>query len=253
MTDPNRGEPAPARPAPDFDAAGLARDLLRAIRAGALATLEAETGHPFVTLVNVATDHDGSPILLLSRLAAHTLHLERDPRASILLAETGKGDPLAHPRLTAIGRAERDPDPRLRDRFLSRHPKSALYAGFADFAFWRLTVERAHLNGGFARAATLRAGDLLTDVAGAEELLATEQEELQRLAGERPDAPALLATALAGASQGPWIASGLDPDGLDLMAGERTARVRFSERVSSPTALRAALDELIRQARAAGT
>jgi putative heme iron utilization protein len=59
-----------------------------------------------------------------------------DPRASILLAESGKGDPLAHPRLTVIGRLERCPDPRVRERFLARHPKARLYADFVDFSFF---------------------------------------------------------------------------------------------------------------------
>src|SRR6186997_3196217 len=102
------------RPQPEFDAVGVAKGLLRTIRAGALATIDRETGFPFASLATVATDWDGSPLLLLSRLASHTANLESDPRASILLSETGKGDPLAHPRLTVIGRGERIVEPRAR-------------------------------------------------------------------------------------------------------------------------------------------
>ena len=76
---------------------------MRATRAGALATIDRNTGHPFASLVNVATDVDGSPLILVSRLSTHTANLEVDGRASLLLASTGKGDPLAHPRLTLIG------------------------------------------------------------------------------------------------------------------------------------------------------
>src|ERR1700688_4008363 len=145
-------------PAPDFDPKAVAKGLLRATRAGALATIDRNTGHPFASLVNVATDSDGSPLILVSRLATHTANLEADPRASLLLASAGKGDPLAHPRLTLIGtfapmaRDDRQQDaqlPRWRRRFLARHPKSELYAGFGDFSFWRLDVVSAHLNGGF--------------------------------------------------------------------------------------------------------
>src|SRR5215471_21779625 len=96
--------PETAAPPADFDPKALAKGLLRAIRAGTLATLDRNTGHPFASLVNVATDVDGSPVILVSRLATHTANLEVDGRASILLAETGKGDPLAHPRLTVLGR-----------------------------------------------------------------------------------------------------------------------------------------------------
>ena len=68
-------------PAPDFDAAGLAKHLLRTLRTGALATLDRAAGFPFASLVTVATDLDGSPLLLMSQLSAHTLNLERDARA----------------------------------------------------------------------------------------------------------------------------------------------------------------------------
>ena len=238
------------RPVPEFDAVGLGKELLRACRSGALATLDAETGTPFASLVTVATDHDGSPLLLLSRLAAHTQHLEREARASLLLSQTGKGDPLAHPRLTVIGRAARTAEPRVAARFLARHPKAQLYAGFADFSFWRLEVERAHLNGGFARAAALRGDELVTDLTGAQDLLDGEDEALRRLKTEHPDWTALLATGLAGAPPGPWTATGVDPEGLDLAAGERTVRVPFPVRVLTPASLRQVLHEMTGRVRA---
>src|ERR1700694_944300 len=90
-------------PAPDFDPKSVAKSLLRATRAGALGTLDRNTGHPFASLVNVATDFDGAPLILISRLSTHTANLEQDGRASLLLASTGKGDPLAHPRLMLLG------------------------------------------------------------------------------------------------------------------------------------------------------
>ena len=59
----------------------LAKTLLRATRAGTLGTLDRNTGHPFASLVNVATDVDGSPVILTSRLSTHTANLEaRRPR-----------------------------------------------------------------------------------------------------------------------------------------------------------------------------
>src|SRR5712692_11394681 len=95
--------PEGARPPEDFHPITVAKDLLRVTRAGALATIDRNTGHPFSSLVNVATDADGSPLILVSRLSTHTANIEVDPRASVLLASTGKGDPLAYPRLTALG------------------------------------------------------------------------------------------------------------------------------------------------------
>src|SRR4051794_27412116 len=113
--------PEGARPPADFEPGTLAKALLRSIRAGTLATLDRNTGHPFASLVNLATDFDGAPLILTSRLSTHTANLEADGRASVLLAETGKGDPLAHPRLTVLGtfaRVERESadDARVRRR-----------------------------------------------------------------------------------------------------------------------------------------
>src|SRR5579862_8058646 len=67
-------------PAPDFDPKAVAKGLLRATRAGALGTIDRNTGHPFASLVNVATDIDGSPLILVSRLSTHTANLEADVR-----------------------------------------------------------------------------------------------------------------------------------------------------------------------------
>lgn len=250
---PNR-LPEGARPPADFDPKPLAKTLLRATRAGTLATIDRNTGHPFASLVNIATDVDGSPLILTSRLSTHTANLEADGRASVLLAETGKGDPLAHPRLTVLGgfaAVARDSadETRVRRRFLARHPKSELYAGFGDFAFWRMTVASAHLNGGFARAADLTAADVLTDLSGADELIAAEEGAVEHMNADHPEATRLYATKLRGEDDGAWRISGLDPDGADLTAGDRTARLAFPQRVTSAGALRQILVELADRAR----
>jgi putative heme iron utilization protein len=238
----------PRQPDPGFDAAGLAKHLLRTIRSGALATLGPD-GVPFATLVTVATDPDGSPLLLTSRLSGHTANMEREPRVSILFAQTGKGDPLAHPRLTVTGRAGRTGEPRVRARFLARHPKAELYADFADFSFWRVEIAGGHLNGGFARAASLSAADLRTDLSGAEALVEAEAGALAHMNEDHREALELYATGLAGADPGAWRTTGLDPEGIDLMLGDQTARVAFPGRVNHPKELRLILKDLADRAR----
>ena len=86
-------------PKPEFDAKSIAKNLLRTVRAGALATIDRNTGHPWLTVLG--------GFAKIARDAADEAHLRR--------------------------------------RFLARHPKAELYAGFADFALWRMTVESAHL------------------------------------------------------------------------------------------------------------
>jgi heme iron utilization protein len=242
-------------PAPDFEPKTVAKALLRATRAGALATIDRNTGHPFASLVNVATDADGSPLILVSRLSTHTANLEVDGRASLLLTMSGKGDPLAHPRLTLIGtfaQIARDDaqELRMRRRFLSRHPKSELYASFADFSFWRLAVVSAHLNGGFARAADLNAADVLTNVSDAENLIGAEASAVEHMNADHAEAVKLYATRLLGADDGTWRLTGLDPDGLDLARGDLTLRLPFPERVTTAEQLRRIVVALAASARA---
>jgi putative heme iron utilization protein len=225
-----------------FDGVALAKKLLRATPAGALATLAKDTFYPFASLTSAATDSDGAPLLLLSELAHHTRNLRADPRGSLLLAEGGKGDPLAHPRLTVVGRLAPVASARARARFLRRHPKAALYADFADFAFWRLEPEAAHLNGGFARAADYLGADMLTDLAGADALLAAEETLLGEIDALPRETRGALAQAAGEDPSLNWRAIGLDPEGLDLAAPQQAARLAFSGRALAPADWRAFLD-----------
>lgn len=226
-----------------FDPIAESRQILRTIRNATLATLTND-GAPFASLTAVATAYDGAPILLLSRLAHHTRFLERDGRCSLLLARGGRGDPLAHPRLTLVGIATRSQDDTDRTRFLRRNPKATLYADFPDFSFWRLTISAVHLNGGFARAADFAPEALLIDTQDIEPLIAAEREIIEHLNAEHRDALSLYAAHFCAAQPGPWRASGVDPEGLDLVCGDLTARVVFSEPVKTPEQVRGALIEL---------
>jgi putative heme iron utilization protein len=216
---------------PDFEPKSLAKELLRSATTGALGTLDA-TGAPFATLTTVATDSDGRPILLLSRLATHTRHLEADGRASLLLARIGRGDPLAHPRLTLSGTAHRvergtDEGARLRRRFLAHHPKAELYADFGDFAFWRLDPRVVHLNGGFARAAELTAAELLTDVSDAQSLVEAEESAVAHMNDDHAEAVSLYGSVLLAGGKGKWRLAGIDPEGVDLESGGEFRRLAF--------------------------
>ena len=247
--------PEGAAPPADFAPLEVAKSLLRVTRAATLATLDRNSGHPFASLVNVATDSDGAPLILTSKLATHTANLECDGRTSLLLAEFGKGEALAHARLTVLGSmapVARDSadDARIRRRFLARHPKSELYAGFGDFAFWRMAVVSAHLNGGFARAADLTAADVLTDVSDASALIEAEPDAVAHMNSDHAEALRLYATKLLGAPTGAWTCVGLDPDGLDLQRGQTALRLNFPQRVTGPGPLRAVLKQLAEQARA---
>ena len=134
----------------------LAKEILAHSRSGALGTLtEART--PFVSLVGVARGTAGSFYFLVSRLSLHTQHMLVRPNISLMLSQGGKGDPLAHPRLSlwgtveAIGRESKKFSP-ARAAYLLDHPKAQLYVDFPDFLFFKMVVDGASLNGGFGKA-----------------------------------------------------------------------------------------------------
>ncbi len=235
-----------------YDARDAARRLLRTVRSGALATLTPE-GAPYASLVSVASLADGSPVLPLSTLAIHTQHLLADPRCSLLLDSAGQGDPLTHPRLTLTARAvtaSAEDRGAWRARFLRRHPKAEIYVDFGDFAFWRLEIAGARMIGGFGRIDGLGAGDLLTDLSGAEGLTASESRAIDHMNADHRDALGLYATRLCGAPEGAWRMVGLDPDGIDLACADRTLRLAFPERITDSAALRRQLERWVEDAKA---
>jgi len=241
----------PRQPA-DFKPIPLAKSLLRAGRSAALATL-GEDGLPLATLISIATLADGTPVTLTSQLSAHPRNLARDPRCSVLIAQTGKGDPLAHPRLSLTGHAETldgAAAQAARARFLARHPKSQLYIDFPDFAFVAIRLAAVHLNGGFARAFEGPGSSVLTDLSGAADLVEIESDAVAHMNADHAETLALYAQKLLGQPEGAWRCCGIDPEGLDLIAGERTARLPFPERVSDGAGLRKILKQLADQARA---
>ena len=247
-------KPGVMQPADD-EARVLAKGLVRGARFAALAALEPGTGHPLASRVAVGCDMDGSPVLLVSALSSHTPALNADPRCSLLFGEPGKGDPLAHPRITVLGRAEkiaRDTPlhVRLRRRYLLRHPKAKLYVDFADFAFFRVAVERASLNGGFGKAYDLANTDLLTDMSGMDDLVAAESGAVDHMNSDHADAIGLYATVLAGQADGPWRMASLDPEGLDLVCGDDLVRLPFTSPLQSPADLRPTLVTMAKRARA---
>lgn len=238
-----------------YDARREARMLLRTVRSGALATLTPE-GDPYASLVTVATLPDGSPVLPLSTLAVHTQHLMADPRCSLLLDSAGRGDPLAHPRLTVTARARRataEERSAWRSRFLRRHPKADIYVDFGDFSFWKLDLEGARVIGGFGRIDMLAASDVMTDLAGAEALTESEDRSVDHMNADHLDAVKLYATALCGMRDGAWRIAGVDPDGIDLTCRDETVRMEFPQRIVEPAALRRQLVAWVDEARSRTT
>jgi putative heme iron utilization protein len=134
------------------------RAIIRDADHAALAVIEPGTGHPLASRVGFATLADGTPLIVISRLAAHTTALDADARCSLLVGTFGKGDPLAGARVTLVCRARvvlQEAVAEARTRYLASHPRAAIYVDLPDFRFFRLEILRASFNGGFGRAYTM--------------------------------------------------------------------------------------------------
>jgi putative heme iron utilization protein len=239
------------KPTPDFNPAVAAKKLLREGRSGALATLMPGSGDPYCSLVNIATAADGAPLLLISRLAIHTKNILADARASLMIDERKEGDPLQGARVMLMGTATVSDEPDVRRRYLDRQPEAEMFAGFADFAFYRLILKGAHLVAGFGRIVDLKPQDILTETGDAADLVAAEPEILAHMNGDHADAVRLYATKLLGAPDGAWRCVGCDPEGLELQLDRAALRLPFPQRVRAPGVLRQVLKQMADEARAA--
>lgn len=237
----------------DADAIRMAKTLVRTARFGALGVLDPQEGWPLASRVGVATDLDGTPLILVSMLSAHTQALIADPRCCLLVGEPGKGDPLAHPRISLACRAEKiDRDglagERIKRRYLNRNPKAALYVDLGDFHFFALSIERASLNAGFGRAYLMGRIDLaVTVIDGFADF---EQSAIDHMNADHADAIALYANHHAKLSGDGWSITGFDAEGMDIASSDKFGRVWFQRPLSTTNELRPTLVEMARIARA---
>ena len=228
----------------------VARRLLRAADRAALATSlgggeeAAAGGWPYASLVLVACGHDAAPLLLISDLAEHSRNIADDPRVGLLIdATAGRVDPLTGPRVTVLGTAEKTDDPGLKARFVARHPSAALYADFADFHLYRVTVARAHFVAGFGRIHWIEAAEFFGNAAGTW-LAEAESGIIQEMSG-RPEMADRLARLATGRRVSGWQITGVDAEGIDLRREGSVARVEFPSRADSAEAVANAVERLL--------
>jgi len=220
-----------------------ARQLLRQTRHATLATLT-DQGAPFASLVAVATDARGRPLLLLSDLARHSHNLGGDTRVSLLLDGTQvMDDRLMGPRLTLTGVVEACGGEDVRQRYLAAHPTAEMLLSMSDFRFYRVVPDGGHQVAGFGRIDAFAADDLLVRADLAADLARIEAEAIAHMHQDHADSLELL----AGGRAARLVA--LDADGLDLLAGDCPVRVEFSARLDNVAQLRGAIVELVRHIR----
>lgn len=141
------------------------REMITVARYSTLATIEPGTGHPAISRVAMAALANATPLLLTSALATHTRALAADKRCSLLIGEVGKGDPMAHARISIFCHAAKVPEDErasLRALFLAHHPKAINYIDLPDFGYWQLLVDRVSFNAGFGKAYAISGDELIS-------------------------------------------------------------------------------------------
>jgi len=261
MSDDAHARPAREAPEPLYDVnvptpthAERARSLVARISTGTLCTLALEPeGYPYGSFVTVAFD-EGNPVFLISGLAEHTKNLERDPRASLLVAESGAADPLANGRVTMLGpctRVEGDGGS-ARAAFLAVHPNSSYYADFRDFGFWQLRVDHVRYIGGYGRMSWISKADWLA--AEPDPLDPSAAGIIAHMNADHADAMVLFCRAFSKATEVTAARmTGVDRYGFEMSAmtpmGPRPVRLAFGRSVSTPEEARAALIAMVKDAR----
>ena len=194
------------------------------------------------------------PIFLISGLAEHTKNLERDPRASLLVAEGGSADPLANGRVTMLGPSTPvgEDGGRARATFFAAHPNSIYYADFRDFTFWKLHVDYVRYIGGYGRMSWISQADWRAAEPGP--LAPSAADMIAHMNADHADALVLSCKAF---SHGTEITSakmtGVDRYGFEMSAmtsnGPCPLRLAFAKPVSTPEEVRATLISMVKDVR----
>ena len=227
----------------------IIRHLLRSATTAALATVMPEEKQPYASLVLMATDPSGRPLLLLSDLAVHSRNIARTAEVSLLVsAKAPDRDPLTEPRVSLEGTLLRREEDSLKERYLRRYPSARDFAGFADFHLYRMEVTRAHLVAGFGEIHWLEAADFLLSPGFLDEMPA-EADILDHMNGDHGAAIKDMAVASSGIQSGEWEMTGIDAEGFDLRADWNYQRILFETPVSTAIDVRKELVHMVNKAR----
>ncbi len=237
-------------------AAEHARTIIEGSNIGTLASLTHD-GSPWASIVQYGVMEDGSPVILVSKLALHGRNLDADKRASIAVAApVPEGhDPGDSARVSLAGEVfEPGGDQRdaAKQAFIKEFPEAEAYAEFGDFDLYALKVEKIRWVGGFGRMASATPEAF----AEAEPDPVAQQAEyaVKHMNEDHADAILAMAKACAGYTDA-TSATALRADrygmdiGVSTPRGETMARVDFLEPIAEAGGLRKATVELTHKAR----
>jgi len=237
-----------------------AATLVAALRTGTLCTIAKEpAGFPYGSFVTFAMDGP-NPVFFISELAEHTKNLRSDPRASLLVAETGDGDPLARGRVTLLGQCrklggrsgdvERDA---AKQAYLRAHPNAEYYIDYADFAFWRLDVDAVRYIGGYGRMSWVEIADWRS--AKPDPIAPHARAIIDHMNADHADALLAYCHAFTKATDATSATmTGVDRYGFEMSAdttrGPRPIRLPFSAEIATSDDARREMVALVKRAHA---
>ena len=122
-------------------------------------------GWPVASLVDFATDAEGTPIFSLSPMAMHTRNMNYDPRCSLVVEMPGwRG--LASARATLFGTVKRVPEEQqdlARALFKTKHDEEHMSYGTSEFPLFMLTdIQDVYFVGGYGSINWLSAKEYLS-------------------------------------------------------------------------------------------
>jgi putative heme iron utilization protein len=183
--------------------------------------------------------------MLISTIALHTRNILADERVSLMMSLSDDDRQMVGGRMSLTGRARVTEDAVSCRRFLACQPKLKLPASLGTFQIWRIELTGVDIVGGPGLLSSLAPTELLTDLGGADELIAAEEALVKQLNKEHAELLRALALKELGSQQGSWRATGLDPEGIDIRSTGRTIRVSLPERVTTLEAMLASLAGLV--------
>lgn len=227
-----------------------ARMMLRTHAQGVLATLGRDpvADYPFASVTPFCLDGAGRPVVLISRLAQHTKHVEADGRVALFI-QGPTHDPQAEPRLTLTGDLLRIPDDEaagVAERYYRYFPATRDFHRQLDFRFWRLEPYNTCFVAGFARVHWLDAPAILESSPFDTE---TEAGMLDHMNQDHADALPDYLRYIGETPGSDPVMVGLDGLAFHIRHGDRISCIPFGEPVANPGQVRSRLVQILQAAR----
>ena len=246
----------PPSTAPEPTYAERARTLLARESIGTLSTQSVKhPGWPFGSVMPYVLTSEGAPVFLISGMAIHTQNVLGDPRASLLVMQSGnERDPLGLARVTLLGTVAsiENVSDELRQAYLERHPNARHWIAYSDFGFFRLDVAYIYFVGGFGAMGWVPAEDYT--VAEADPLADAAAGIIEHMNRDHADALREIVRHFGNLATEETTMVACDRLGFVVRArtadGMKGVRIAFTDEVGSSEDARRVLVGMVKTARA---